>query len=384
MRRLLILLCVWLCAESFAQEVRVGLFWSQNVSNLIVTPVKGEYKLVVDGKMTAFVDAESLIQVMANKDSVLVKVNGNEFVRASNILITSADSSHFKIRSLSPDLAVKSFLGSLEMSSSKDLLKVVNFVDLESYIAGVVESEVGSRAPAEYYKSQAILCRTYALSHFRRHETEGFQLCDKVHCQVYKSRSVKNPLIQQAIKETRGQVLVDEKLEMVTAAFHSNCGGQTANSEDVWNKSVSYLRSVRDTFCIHERNARWTKEIEADKWFSYLETKCAYPTQDSSYRKLVCSVDPTVRNRFLGEGPHTVLTREVRTNFNLKSAYFGVTTVDNRIQLNGKGYGHGVGLCQEGAMRMARLGYSYSSILHFYYTGVNIINLKNLEFFRHE
>lgn len=370
-------------AAASAQEVRIGLYGSQSISDVMITPVKGEYRLMLDNKMTALLDNEALLQVLPDRDSIIIKLN-NRNLRASVLQLVADDSAHFKIRSLSPDVPVRHFYGSLELSAAKDHLKIINVVDLELYIAGVVESEVGSKAPSEYYKTQAILCRTYALSHYRRHEAEGFQLCDRVHCQVYKTKSVKNPAIQEAVKHTRGQVLVDEKLELITSAFHSNCGGQTANSEDVWNKSVSYLRSVKDTFCLNERNARWTKEIPAEKWYSYLETVCSYPAQDSVYRKLVCSVDPKERTSYLGDGRYTILTREVRNDFNLKSAYFGVTSNDNKIQLQGKGYGHGVGLCQEGAMRMARLGYSYSRILHFYYTGVHIVNLTELDFFRHD
>jgi stage II sporulation protein D len=367
-----------------AQEVRIGLYGTQPISNIIITPSKGEYKVFADGKMIAFLDVETVLQVISTKDSLIIKINNGKEIHGSKILVHSQDSSHFKIRAVSPDVPVKNFFGAVEVTAIKSGLRIVNVTDLEVYIAGVVESEVGSKAPNEYYKSQAILCRTYALSHYRRHETEGFQLCDRVHCQAYKSRSVRNPAILEAVRRTKGLVLVDDKLELITAAFHSNCGGQTANSEDVWNKNVSYLRSVRDTFCIHEPNARWVKEIPAEKWINHLENVCSYPVQDSSYSRLICSVEPLSRITYLGDERHAIPTRELRTDFNLKSAYFGVSKVDDKIMLKGKGYGHGVGLCQEGAMRMARLGYSYSKILHFYYTGVNIVNLNELEFFRHE
>lgn len=380
--RILVLLLLFSVSVVSAQTMRIGLFWSQQISNVIFTPVTGSYAVIADGKKVASIGSQGLLQLLATRDSVVCRFANGETVNAFKIQLFSDDSSHFKIRSVSPDLPTKSFNASLEFSSVKGFLKIINYVHLDTYASGVVESEVGSRAPAEYYKSQAILCRTYALSHLRRHETEGFHLCDKVHCQVYKSRSVKNPKILEAVASTKGLVLVDEKLELITAAFHSNCGGQTANSEDVWNKHVSYLRSVKDTFCLREPNATWQKEIPAVKWMHYVETVCSYPASDSNYRKLVCSIEPTTRNIFLGDQKHSILTREVRSDFNLKSAYFGITTVEDKVRLNGKGYGHGVGLCQEGAMRMARLGRNYSQILHFYFTKVNIVNVADLDFFK--
>lgn len=367
-----------------AHQVRIGLFWGQNITNLILTPTAGRYDLIADGKPIASLDHLVSVLVVHTKDSVIYKVGSGPELRAARLVLASGDSSHFKVRPVSPDLSAKSFHASVEITSVKNSLKLVNVTSLEIYIAGVIESEVGPRAPAEYYKSQAILCRTYALSHLRRHEAEDFNLCDRVHCQVYKSRSVKNPKIIEAARYTRGQVLVDEKLELITAAFHSNCGGQTANSEDVWNKSVSYLKSVKDTFCLREPNARWVKEIPQDKWMNYLSEVCSYPTNDSNYRQLVCSTEPKGRTVLLGDKIHSIQTKEVRNDFNLKSAYFGIRQEDLKIKLEGKGYGHGVGLCQEGAMRMARLGYSFSKILHFYYTGVNIVNLTDLDFFKAE
>src|SRR5208337_2379392 len=101
---------------------------------------------------------------------------------------------------------------------------------------------------------------TYALKNSRKHITEGYNLCDMVHCEVYKGRCTK-PEIILAVSKTSGEVIVDKDNQLINAAFHANCGGQTVNSEDVWSKSATYLKSVNDTFCINMPKARWEKTI---------------------------------------------------------------------------------------------------------------------------
>ena len=97
--------------------------------------------------------------------------------------------------------------------SENGSLKVRNEVELENYVAGVVEMEAGSNHTLEYYKVQAIICRTYALSNLRRHETERYNLCDNVHCQVYKGNNRLNQQITEATLQTKNLVLVDKKLD---------------------------------------------------------------------------------------------------------------------------------------------------------------------------
>ena len=138
----------------------------------------------------------------------------------------------------------------LDVSVDKTKLFFINHVDLENYVAGVVQSEVrGISDQTDFYKVQAIISRTYAMGNLRRHNDEGFDLCDDVHCQVYKCRN-NTPIILTATVQSAGEVIVDGKDNLITASFYSNSGGQTANSEDVWNAPVSYLRSVPDTFSL--------------------------------------------------------------------------------------------------------------------------------------
>jgi len=377
------ILLLWFCdSRGEIIDVKIGLQSTGNVSSLIFTAHSGTYKLLADGVPVIDITRDHLVQVYLQNDSLYIKNEGTIITRARSILFQQLyDSCVFKLKCVTPNVAVKEFNGSLQIDPLKKKMQLVNVVALEHYVAGVVESEVGIKSTPEYYKTQAILCRTYGLTHLRRHEEEGYNLCDMVHCQAYKRRSKGNEIIIKSTFATNNLVLVDANLQLITAAFHSNCGGQTVNSEEVWNKGLPYLRSIRDTFCYTQPNAKWRKEMPLNQWLQYLD-KCKFPVTDSAYCKMSCNLIQPIRLAYLGDVTTNVPLKNIRTDLNLRSTFFSVQQNDSTIVLEGKGYGHGVGLCQEGAMKMSRLGYNYSKILHFYFQNVNIVNLNNLHFFK--
>jgi stage II sporulation protein D len=269
------------------------------------------------------------------------------------------------------------FDDNLKVTARNGELRMVNNIDLDNYVAGVVEAEVGRKPPKEYFKLQAIICRTYALSNTHKHLYEGFNLCDEVHCQAYHGKTFFTAIVDAAM-QTRGAVIVDSDIQLITAAFHSNCGGQTVNSEDVWSKSLYYLRAVQDTFCLNKKNSVWEKELDKHQWADYLASRGQVASPKDQY----CSYNAPMRKvHFLNTG---YTFEELRNRFHLRSTFFNVNEKEGKVLLEGRGYGHGVGLCQEGAMEMAAQGYSYAEILHFYYSGVHIIDLAALDFFKED
>jgi stage II sporulation protein D len=248
-------------------------------------------------------------------------------------------------------------------------------VNIENYVGGVVEAEAGKDRPLEYYKVQSIISRTYALANFRRHATEGFQLCDQVHCQVYQGECRYEPLIPVGVMKTKGIVLVDSEISLITASFSSNCGGKTRNSEEVWSKPLSYLKSVSDTFCLNGDHATWKKSISRRDW----ENHKKHNTINASFKAgKGASMDDTFSEFLYWKQD----LNAIRTYFKLNSTRFVIEENANTVNFLGQGFGHGVGLCQEGAIRMAELGYSYKEILELYYTDVHLIQLSTLEFFK--
>jgi stage II sporulation protein D len=185
-----------------------------------------------------------------------------------------------------------------------------------------------------------------------------------------------NPLIPEAAFQTKGLVIIDADSALIIAAFHSNCGGETENVENVWLLKKPYLRSINDPYCQNQRNYSWEQKISFDTWKAYLQKegfKINNNVSSSWYNCLQYS-----RKVYYKIGNDSLPFRKIRNDFNLKSAFFSVKVDGNNIVLSGKGYGHGVGLCQEGAMQMARLGYNFREIVQFYYQGVNITDYSNI------
>jgi stage II sporulation protein D len=181
-------------------------------------------------------------------------------------------------------------------------------------------------------------------------------------------------LINKAALGTRGLVILDKDSTLIISAFHSNCGGETSSSEDVWLLPQPYLKSVVDPYCHASRNAIWRKSFPVNEWVSYIRKSGYNGKMD----------DPSVFN-FVQKsrlvdyktGSFSMPLRSLRSDLNLRSTFFSVYAIGDSIVLKGRGYGHGVGLCQEGAMEMAAKGFNYKQIIDFYYFGVLISDIKN-------
>jgi stage II sporulation protein D len=292
----------------------------------------------------------------------------------------------FKIKAVIPESKLRAYDDDLEvtLSADKKQFVLINKVDLEEYIAGVVESESGTKTSLEYYKLQSILCRTYLLANLNRHILDGYQVCDDVHCQAYLSKT-KETEIAQAVMATKGLVVVDNDLNLITAAFHSNCGGQTVNSQDVWSIPTSYLKSIKDTSCVKQPHAKWQRSIPLEDWKAYLQLKHKYPVDDTLKMNTASNFSQNNgRAIYFIDKDLKIPLKVIRADFQLKSTYFSVEQKGENVIFNGRGYGHGVGLCQEGAMRMAKNNLSYKNILSFYYRDVHLVDLSALTYFRKE
>ncbi len=251
------------------------------------------------------------------------------------------------------------------------MLWLINEVELEHYVAGVVQAEAGIAKNSEFYKVQAVAVRTYTMKSLMKHAEEGYHLCDQTHCQVYKGRCA-NADIMLSTSKTAGEVMVDSSGNLITAVFHSNSGGQTANSEDVWSKPIPYLRSVSDQYSLGQPNATWKKSISKSEWLEYLRKNFEYPVHKPEEVAKVTNFNQDSRRAFLSEG---ISLRKIREDFGLKSTFFSISESGDQVVFQGKGFGHGVGMSQEGAMNMARQGFIYTDILKFYYLGISITTL---------
>jgi stage II sporulation protein D len=364
--------------------VNIRIFSQLKVQSFSFSKEQGTYSIWANGTEIANTTNFPLIKVTCINDSIEVKTFENVIGVYKRIKISSAEPlKSFRMKLISPDRKPRFYEDNLIVETEAGSLKCLNEITLDNYIAGVVQAESGRRSYQEFYKVQAILARTFALSHLQKHTLEGYSLCDHTHCQAYFGKTTELE-IMKAVTDTKGKVVVDANLNLIDAAFHSNSGGQTANSEDVWGSRLPYLRSVNDTFSTKMPNARWERKMAKEDWLSYLKLKHNYPIQDSNARWLAITFRQDTRKAYLEASNVKVPLKNVRTDLQLKSTFFSIVPQGDTLIFKGRGFGHGVGMCQEGAMRMAKLGYSYTDVINFYYKSIQLIDLHKLNFFKDE
>lgn len=378
MRRVLIiilLLPTFLCA----QHVDIGLWRDGKKTTRFYFMSENATTWYGDGKKFSLPANKS---IYLTYESGLVRLSTAEKKYGLFKKVKTEENDHFNLVSLKPVRTEEIYHKYLTITPEKGGLKVINsFDDIDDYISGVVEAETGKEQNKEFYKVQATISRTFAMSNSRRHEAEGFNMCDQVHCQVYHGISRHNPLILDATAECAGEVIVDPEIELITASFHSNCGGHTSNSEDVWSKALPYLRSIRDTFCLQGVHAEWDVQIDQKNWLDHISHQYNL-RMDTEAQSALTQFESAERIPTILVRDTHVLKKDLRRKWRLKSSHFNCESHGDEILLKGKGHGHGVGLCQEGAMRMSKIGYNYAEILQFYYTDVHLIHRTMVDFFK--
>lgn len=371
MKRLFFLLFfLALIMASNAERVKIRLFSNNNIEALYVSFDLGLYDLYASDTLLLekSLGEGMTVELLPSASNVKVSVNGYEYGVFKQVTLRATDTAC--ILCLNPKgVKQRTYEGNLVISAyDARNLRIINDVDFETYLAGVVQSEIYGQQ-SDIFRIQATISRTWALRNMGKHKTDGFNFCDYVHCQAYQNRCVR-PDIMLGTMQSSGETIVDADGKLIDTPFHSNSGGETANSEDVWRSALPYLRSVQDTFSFRMRQSNWTKVIPKDKWLNYFAKTHKLNTQDPDVRNTLLTFEQQHRKaKILG----VPLTR-VRTDFKLKSTFFTVTTDDKSgdVVLKGHGYGHGVGLSQEGTIRMVSLGISYDSIIRHYYTGTSI------------
>ena len=312
------------------------------------------------------------LQIKAQGNSIELFQNDIFLGSLKQVVCNSMDSFSILLKPIQPNYKGNKYSGELRISSINGALKIINYVNEADYLTGVLRGEVGYDKSNALYEVHAILSRTYARFYKDRHRSEGFELCDQTHCQVFKGHYDYKPY-QQAILSTKDLVVIDSvKGDLAELLFHSNCGGQTCASEDVWKSTLTYCRSIRDTFCLRSQQAIWQKQISLDLFCNKLNIGMPIDsTAKNSLRDAICSFSLN-RPEMLNIGNKKFKTTELRTRLNLKSAWFDWECRGDSVYFYGRGFGHGVGMCQVGAIRMSELGYSPSQIIKHYYRNVII------------
>ncbi len=372
----LILLLSFLSTLSGQEKIRIGILANKSLQE-IQFKIIGNGAFVNDQARTWIQSENSLITISNNSGQVKFQCDSTT-VTASKITLQATNEGFFQVQ-LNPQSRKLKFGENIEIKIVNNQLQLVNVMTIDTYISGVVEAEGGPNHDLEYYKAQAVISRTYALSQFYKHIDDGYNLCDQTHCQAFNGLPKHEHIMVNAAEQTKSLVIVDGNANLITAAFHSNCGGRTNNAEHVWSRPLSYCVAKEDTFCMKMPNSNWEKRIPVQDWKRYLENK-KIPTSDTAQMGYF----PTEKELYYKEGGSKVLLVDMRKDLKLKSTYFTAHQEGNDMILIGQGFGHGVGLCQEGAIRMAQLGYGFEDIIHFYYTQVKIIPYQYIAFFKLE
>ena len=264
----------------------------------------------------------------------------------------------------------------------KNGLTVINNIQVEDYLYGVVPKEMPSNWPAEALCAQSVAARTFALKNRKRHSEEGFDLCNTSHCQVYEGMSAEMQTTTEAVNNTRGEVLF-YKGTIIDALFHTDSGGMTESSENVWGSSVPYLRAVTET---QMQTQPWNRSISMASFVQKIEAdgKILGTLREIRLSPLLIgkgSEDRTPSGRvrsmeFIGSKGRVILSgNDLRSMFSLPSTLFHVRYGNSEIIFNGYGSGHGLGLSQWGAKTLADQRKNYKDILFHYYTGVTLEKL---------
>lgn len=363
--------------DNHAQVIKIGLFPDKNIHTVVFSDVHGQYNLYGDGSFLTQLIPGDICHVTAKDNKILLSSRIQKIGSFSKLELRHIeDENTFQLKPVSPVLVSADYEGDLLLAPDNNCLHIINEIDLEKYVAAVIEAEGGANAHPEYYKAQAILIRTYAIKNMYRHGAENYNLCSSVHCQAYKGKSVLNKQIYEAALLTSGMVLTDNDSNLITAPYHSNCGGMTSPADAVWQKSLPCLISIRDPFCSAGRNHSWSKQIPVVKWTSYLRSN-GVDTEGLSINQYILRNSGRIKTYTVNRTG--IPMRKIREDLKLKSAYFQIHYDDGRnLILRGKGFGHGVGLCQEGAMEMAKAGYTYPDIIHFYLQNVLIVHYDKI------
>jgi stage II sporulation protein D len=256
-------------------------------------------------------------------------------------------------------------------------VRVVNIAGLEEYLQGVVKAEIGGSAPIEAMKAQAVAARTYTVHNLGRMASEGADLDDTTRSQGYLGVSGETPAILRAVRETRGQVIVYNG-SPIDAMYCTECGGVTAQGPP----SEPYLRPVTTPGC--ETKAPWTLKLDAKQAESFAKSVSGVPlgsvksiavtkTDDSGRATEVTLTGATDTRAVSGVRIRQVLGADI-----LRSTLFTVKSeADGGFTFTGRGWGHGLGMCQCGAIARASgdKPESYSQILGAYYSDTKVTAL---------
>jgi stage II sporulation protein D len=383
--------------ESGEPRLRIGLAvgvpsaWVGGGADLVVTDPSGAH--------LAAIPAGEQWRVVPSGIGVSVQPPGRMGTAPSEVIVVLPGDPSQLVR-----VNGRTYRGAVEIVRDTAGLTLVNRVFMEAYLLGVVSAEMGRRSLAEFeaLKAQAVISRTYALRHLGRRKSLGFDLRAGTADQVYVGNGSETPEGLEAVQSTRGMVLTHRGAP-IDAFYYSTCGGQTADGVEAFSAgSRPYLRSFPDVdpngeaYCRISPRYRWREEWTAASLQATLRRTLPAVTGTSSDRigevrdVWVAQRTPSGRvgrlaltvgaSQVLVDGPAVRQVLRPSSGDLLRSSAFTLTPTSGsrgitRLVADGRGAGHGVGLCQWGAVGRSRAGHDFQRILAAYFPGATLQRL---------
>lgn len=273
----------------------------------------------------------------------------------------------------------KAYPGEAALSIHEGRLLLVNRLPLETYLWGVVPAEMPASFAAAALQAQAVAARSYALALLRGSGRKEWDVLASRLSQVYKGVRAGDPRVKQAVESTSGEVLQREG-RPVLSYFHSHSGGVLEDDAEVWNGDLPYYRVQQDPASNEARAMRWSLEVGYDELAGALRKEGLKVDTVRGLEVLSRTASGRLGRLRLRTGSGSLelrgtLLRKALGPGRMKSTLAEISTTPGGIRIQGRGFGHGVGMSQWGAQGMAKAGKEYREILAQYYPGVAVEKL---------
>ena len=371
-------------------------------------------------KMATYsIQADNVFSMINSKNIGLFSSAGNPIIVYDNSMKLKFSNSDYQKHI---EIQNKPYRGNISFQlDSSNKLTVINTLPIEDYLYGVVAKEMPASWNKEALKAQAISARNYAIKNLNKYKSLGFDLCTTQNSQVYGGVDAEHVNTNKAVDETRG-ILAYYSGNIADLFYHSSSGGKTENSENIWSNAVPYLRGVEDPYSLGSPNDYWEYKISKSEIENLLKNKGKNIGNFLGVRiDKISENERIIKLTFVGDSGETTIEKEaIRGLFgysNLKSNWFTINSQNtkntqsivsdsyiaalNDLQLflnksesnkingysnlsnndiitsqdylfQGKGYGHGLGMSQYGAKKMAEQGYTFDEILKYYFKGIDV------------
>ena len=367
---LLAIFLILLPTNMFAKEnydkidIKVGK--SLNAKENLKLKSKSNLKIITSDDQVVNDTNNKEIDVMFDGEKIFVK--GNNF-KLANFPQDGA----FLVSSTSPiyvDKIKRNYRGSISFRVNDGKLDIVNNVEIDDYLKGVLPKEMSPEFPMESLKAQALCSRSFAINNYNKFIKKGYNLDDTTRSQVYFGKDVEEKSTDKAVESTLGEVIKYDG-KVAETIFCASSGGYTVSSAEAWGEnSIPYLISKEDPYSTHP----WQYTLKSGdlKKLNLTDVYGAKLELNNSNR-----VNNIIFNT--SKGDRTILAKDFRSkigNTLIKSTLFDINCENGNVIISGKGYGHGVGMSQYGAVEMAKKGNTYKDIIDFYFPGTNIEKIK--------